>query len=96
MALARRAGMKTLLAALLLTAATAASAFATDLVNYDGKAHTVTLVEGSVTQTVKVGAGGALYGLCSSGPCTFKLGDSSVTVEKNDRVVIEGGALKKK
>ena len=88
--------LKKILGALLLTIAAATPALATDLVNYDGKAYAVTLVEGSVSQTVKIGANGSVYGLCTSGPCTFKLNDSTVTVEKNDRVVIEGGKLTKK
>lgn len=91
-----RGGMKTILSAILFVAAAATPALATDLVNYDGKAYSVTLVEGSVSQTVKISANGANYGLCSSGPCTFKLNGSSVTVGKGDRVVIENGALKKK
>lgn len=88
--------MKKIITAILFVAAAATPALATDLVNYDSKAYSVTLVEGSVTQTVKISASGANYGLCSTGPCTFSLNGSSVTVEKNDRVIIEGGVLKKK
>jgi hypothetical protein len=88
--------LEKILGAFLLSIAAATPALATDLVNYDGKAYAVKLVEGSVSQTVKIGANGSVYGLCSAGPCTFTLGDSSVTVEKNDRVVIEGGKLTKK
>lgn len=88
--------MKKILTAILFVAAAATPALATDLVNYDSKPYAVTLVEGSVTQTVKIGANGSNYGLCTSGPCTLTLNGSSVTVCKNDRVVIEGGQLKKK
>jgi hypothetical protein len=88
--------IKTLVAGLFLSASVIGSAAATDLVNYDSKAYSVTLVDGSISQTVKVSSRGSNYGLCTSGPCTFKLGGSSVTVGKNDRVVIENGTLKKK
>src|SRR5262245_57789198 len=65
--------MKKLIAGVLLVAATATSAFATDVYNQDQKAYKLTIVDGSYTSTKDVSEGGSIYGLCTTGPCTFKI-----------------------
>jgi hypothetical protein len=69
--------------------------WATDLVNQDNKAYTVTIVEGSVTSTKKIAANGTMYGLCGANQCTFKIPGATIVASKNDRVVISKGKFSK-
>jgi hypothetical protein len=71
------------------------AAWATDVVNQDAKAYTLTIVDGSVTSTKKLSANGSIYGLCGSDKCTFKIPGSTIVAGKNDRVVISKGKLTK-
>ncbi len=87
--------MKTIIAGIALVAAVASSAFATDIYNQDKKGYKLTIVDGSVTSERTVEAGSSVYGLCTSGPCTFKIAGSSITVGKDEKIVINGGKLKK-
>jgi hypothetical protein len=86
--------MKRLLAGLSLLALSS-PAFATDVINQDGKKYTVTIVEGSYTSSKSLGANGSIYGLCTTGPCTFKIKGSSITVGKDARITINGGKFTK-
>lgn len=87
--------IKKALFALGLVALTGAPALATDVINQDSKPYTITILDGSYTSTKKIGAGGSIYGLCGSGPCTFSIKGSKVSgVDKNARLVISGGAIK--
>jgi hypothetical protein len=72
-----------------------APVWATDVVNQDKKGYTLTIVDGSVTSTKKLAAGGSIYGLCGSDKCTFKIPGASIVAGKNDRVVISNGKFTK-
>jgi hypothetical protein len=88
------ARMTKLMAAVLLLG-TGATAIASDIINQDKKAYTVTVVDGGYTAKYTVKAGSTQYGVCTSGPCTFKIAGSSVTATKNDKVVIKNGKIAK-
>ena len=88
--------MKYTLAAFLLTVAASSPLFAADVINQDNRDYKLTIVEGSYTTSRSVSARGSAYGICSRGPCTIKVGGSSITVSKDDKVAINGGALKKR
>ena len=87
--------MKRILAGFALMAAAASPAFATDVINQDKAVYKITIVEGSYTSSKDVSAGGSVYGLCTSGPCTFKIKDASITAGKNDTLIINGGKFRK-
>jgi hypothetical protein len=89
--------MRRLLVGMVLAAATALSspAHATDVINQDQKGYKITIVDGSYTTSANVGVRSSVYGLCTSGPCTFKIKGSSITAGKNEKLVINGGQLKK-
>jgi hypothetical protein len=72
----------------------ASPAFATDVINQDQKAYTITIVDGGYTSTKDVSARGSIYGLCGSGPCVFKIKGSEIKAGKDDKLVINGGKLK--
>ena len=86
--------MTKLMVAVLLSS-TGATAMASDIINQDKKAYTVTVVDGGYTAKYTVKAGSTQYGVCGSGPCTFKIPGSSVTASKNDRLVIKNGKITK-
>jgi hypothetical protein len=88
------ARMTKLMAAVLLLG-TGATAIASDIINQDKKAYTVTVVDGGYTAKYTVKAGSTQYGVCTSGPCTFKISGSSVTATKDDKVVIKNGKIAK-
>ena len=87
--------MKRLIASFALMAAAASPAFATDVINQDQKAYKITIVDGSYTSTKEVGSRTSAYGLCGTGPCTFKIKGSSITAGKDDKILINGGQFKK-
>jgi len=66
-------------------------AWATDVVNQDNKAYTLTIVAGSYTSTKKIAAKGTFYGLCGADQCTFKIPGSTIVAGKNDRIIINHG-----
>jgi hypothetical protein len=71
-------------------------ALATDVINQDRKAYKLTILDGSYTSTKTISAGGSIYGLCGSGPCTFSIKGSKLAgVGKNDRIIISGGVIKR-
>jgi hypothetical protein len=72
-----------------------ATAWATDVVNQDAKPYTLTIVDGSVKSTKKLESKGAIYGLCASDTCTFKIPGSTIKAGKNERIVISKGKFKK-
>jgi hypothetical protein len=90
-----RARMKRLIASFALMGAFASPAFATDVINQDQKAYHITIVDGSYTSTKDVSSRGSLYGVCGTGPCTFKIKGSSISAGKDDRIIINGGQFKK-
>ena len=72
-----------------------ATAFATDVINQDNTGYELTIVDGGYTSKVKVGKRNSNYGLCTTGPCTFKIKGSSITAGKDEKLLINGGKLKK-
>lgn len=87
--------MKRLLASFALTVLSASPAFATDVINQDNKAYKLTIVEGSYTSTKDVPSRGSVYGLCTTGPCTFKIGGATITAGKDDKLFISEGKFRK-
>src|SRR5262250_2456953 len=85
--------MTRLIASLGLVAALASSAFATDIYNQDAKAYKITIVDGSYTSSKDLDARASIYGLCTTGPCTFKIKGSSIVAGKDEKLVINGGKL---
>jgi hypothetical protein len=83
------------LAAALVTAAPVAHAL--DVINQDGKAYklTVKTTTGS-TSDYSLRANGSVYGLCNDSSCTIILkGGNSLTAGKDEKLIINGGKLKK-
>ena len=72
-----------------------ATAFATDVINQDGKSYDLTILDGSVTSHKTVGKNGSVYGLCGSDSCTFSIKGSKIVAGKNDRIIIHDGKLAK-
>jgi|GEM_PF-2853806 len=90
--------MKTLmlLTAFFASAAASTPAFATDVINQDSKAYKLTILDGSYTSSKTIGPRGSHYGLCGSGPCTFSIKGSKISgIGKNDRLIINGGVIKR-
>ena len=72
-----------------------ARVWATDVVNQDNKAYTLTIIDGSVKSTKKLAARGSIYGLCTGEKCTFKIPGSTIEAGKNERIVISKGEFSK-
>jgi hypothetical protein len=87
--------MKRLLAGFALMLASASPALATDIINQDQKAYKLTILDGSYTSTKTVPSRGSVYGVCGTGPCKFTIKGSSITAGKDDKLVINGGKLKR-
>ena len=77
---------------LLVVSGTAA---ATDIVNQDKRAYTITVQgEGKLsTSNHTVRPGGSLYGLCNYSFCTFAIPGHKISATKSDRITIRGGKL---
>ncbi len=89
--------MRAKVAAIVIGMVLGASApvWATDIINQDSKSYQVTIVEGGYTAKYTVKAASSQYGVCGTGPCTFKIKGSSITADKNARLVIKNGKLSK-
>jgi hypothetical protein len=89
--------MKASVAAIVIGTVLGASApvWATDIINQDSKSYQVTVVDGGYTAKYTVKANSSQYGVCGTGPCTFKIKGSSVTAAKDARLVINKGKLSK-
>ncbi len=85
--------MNRLIALAVLTVGAAASA--TDVIKQDNTSYQLTVVDGGYTSKVNVGKRNSNYGLCASGPCTFSIKGSSITATKDDKLLINGGKLRK-
>ena len=86
---------KTLVAAGLLSAFTVAPAMALTITNVDPQAHTLTVVENGVTETLTLGPSEFREGLCRT-TCSIQVGDTApdgVTYEPTDIVSIEDGEI---
>ncbi len=83
------------IAAIGLVLCASASAWASDIINQDTKSYSVSVTDGGYTAKYKVRGGGSQYGVCASGPCTFKIPGSSVVAPKDGRVVIKNGKISK-
>ncbi len=89
--------MKASVAAIVIGVVVGASApvWATDIINQDSKSYVVTVVDGGYTAKYTVKAKSSQYGVCGTGPCTFKIKGSRLAADKDAKLVIKNGKLSK-